>query len=301
MCRALQWHRLHAKLAGGRRVMVSAHIDEPGVIVTQVDGRGFARVAPLGSLAPGACLGRTVRFLNGACGVFGFRDFENKKDLIFEQLFIDLGCHSAEECPVKLGDVAVLDAPFLELNGRLSGKALDNRAGAAILIELARRAQLTPPGRTDETVLVFSVQELVGMRGLGPAAFGLQPDLALALDTAAAGDTPDGPPTQIALGKGPVIHMRDQHMISDPAIVAWAMQTAEAEGIPYQVGLGAGRSGARAVQLGREGVWTCALSLPCRYSGTGIEMIDLEDIEHTLHLAQALLAQPFTPQAKTTP
>lgn len=281
------------KQPDGQRVMVSAHIDEAGVVVTEIDSDGFARVAPLGALSARVCLGRPVRFLNGARGVFGFIDPENKKEPSFDQLFIDLGCRGAAESPVQLGDVAVLDVPFLALNGRLTGKALDNRAGAAILIELARQIHANAAKRVDEIVLVFSVQEQMGMRGLGPAAFNLQPDLALAVDVIAAGDTPGGPSTSIALGKGPVIMVRDAHMIVDPAIVAWARQTAEAEGIPCQVGLDTGRSGARAVQLGRDGVLTCAIAAPCRYMGSGAEMVDADDWQQTLKLAQALLDHPF--------
>ncbi len=274
----------------GGRVMLAAHMDEIGVIVTHVDESGFARFLPVGGVRPNTCVGGRVRFLNGAAGVIGYeRSDDPNRVHAFDQLFIDFGVTSRADCPVHVGDVAAFERPFLDLGQRLVAKTMDDRIGVAVLIETLRRLGESP----NQIFFVFSVQEEVGLRGATTAAFGLEPELGLAVDVTAWGDTPRGMKMEVSLGKGPAIKVRDSGMLADPRVVDWMVKTAEQSGIPYQLEiLERGSTDAAAIQLSRAGVPAGTLSIPCRYVHTPSEMVDLNDVENAVRLMLALLSQP---------
>ncbi|NJD60348.1 MAG: M42 family metallopeptidase, partial [Anaerolineae bacterium] len=187
--------------AGGLKIMLAAHIDEIGVMVTQVDTNGFVRFTTLGGVRAYTCVGGRVRFLNGAAGVIHMEPLEDMTRVpTFEQLYIDLGCSSRDETPVRVGDVGTFDRPFLDLGQRLVAKSMDDRIGAAVLIETLRQLRDTP----HQLYFVFSTQEEVGVRGATAAAYGLDPDLGLAVDVTATGDTPRRTKVrmEVSLGKG---------------------------------------------------------------------------------------------------
>ena len=275
---------------GGRTVMLSAHMDEIGVIATHVDDDGFIRFTTIGGVRRQTCLGGRVRFLNGTQGVIGGDYFEDRNKLpAFEQMFIDVGAASRAECPVKVGDMATFDRPFTENNGRLVSKAMDDRIGVAILIETMRQLGETP----HQAAFVFSVQEEVGLRGATTAAYGVDPDIGIAVDVTGTGDTPKGMKMAVSLGKGPAIKVRDQGMLSDPRVVDWMVRTAEEFGIPYQLEvLELGTTDARAIQLSRAGVPTGCISIPCRYIHAPSEMVDYDDVQNAVRLLVALLSGP---------
>lgn len=278
----------------GRRILVAAHLDEPGLIASHVDRNGFVRFMPLGGLQPQVCAGQRVRFLNGAAGVIGFAAPGEAEQLNhLDRLFIDLGASECETAPVRPGDVAVFEGPYLDLGGRLAGKALSGRVGVAVLIETMRRLRAGPQMTPHEVHFAFVTQEQVGLRGAGAAVFQVSPELALSID-AAVGDTPGGGRPAIRLGAGPVIRVRDQSMLSDPRMVAWIENTATAAAIPFQMEVSdAAPTGARMAQLGGEGAATGVLSVACRYRGSPSELVDWGDVErladllHTLLLAEA--------------
>ena len=278
--------------ADGLKIMLSAHVDEIGLIATHVDERGFVRFSALGGVRAGALYGGRVRFLNGAAGVIGAeRPKEPGRVLDMESLFIDLGAASRKECPVTVGDVAVFERPFIDLGQRWVSKAMDDRIGVAVLVETLRRlaAQPTP----HELYFVFSVQEEVGLRGATTAAYGVDPDLGLAVDVTLSGDTPQGIKMEVALGKGPAIKVRDGRMLADPRIIRWMAGTAEAAGLPYQLEvLEGGTTDAAAIQLTRSGVPSGCLSIPCRYVHSPSEMVDSRDVENGVRLMVELLRKP---------
>jgi endoglucanase len=278
------------RTADGLRIMLAAHIDEIGVMITHVDENGFARFIPIGGVRPQTCPGGRVRFLNGSLGVIGSERIEDPaKTPGFEQMFIDLGVSSQSDCPVHLGDVGVFERPFLDLGKRLVSKAMDDRIGAAVLIETLRQLETTP----NEVYFVFSVQEEVGTRGAIVAAYGLEPDLGLAVDVTAWGDTPKGIKMDIALGKGPAIKVRDASMLADPRVVEWMVRTAEKAGLPYQLEvLERGGTDAAAIQLSRSGAPAGTLSIPCRYVHSPSEMVDFDDVQNAVRLMVELLRQP---------
>lgn len=273
-----------------RKIMLAAHLDEIGLIATHVDERGYLRFTTLGGVRPQPMLGARVRFADGTPGVIGSERLSRPDELPpFEKLFIDVGASSRKDVHLKIGDPAVFERPFLDLGDRLVAKALDDRIGVAILIETLRQLKATP----HEIYFVFTTQEEVGTRGAGTAAFGVDPDLGLAVDVTGSGDTPNGPQMDVGLGKGPAIKIKDAGNISDPRVVEWMIRTAEKARIPYQREiLLMGGTDARAIQLTRAGVPAGCLSIPCRYVHTPSEMVDFNDVQNAVRLLLALLRAP---------
>ena len=278
--------------ADGIKIMLAAHIDEIGVMVTQVDENGFVRFTTLGGVRPYTCIGGRVRFLDGAPGVISMEPLDDMSKLpTFEQLYIDMGYSSGSESPVQVGDVATFDRPFLDLGARLVAKSLDDRIGAAVLIETLRQVKATP----HQLYFVFSTQEEVGVRGATAAAFGIDPDLGLAVDVTGTGDTPRRTKVRmdVSLGKGPAIKVRDGGMLADRRVVDWMIKTAEQLGLPYQMEiLEGGSTDARAMQLTRAGIPAGCLSIPCRYVHSPSEMVDFQDVQNAIQLLIELVSHP---------
>jgi len=275
---------------GGLKVMLSAHIDEIGIIATHVDNDGFVRFTTLGGVRPLNCVGGRVRFLNGKIGVIGAERMEDTSRVpSIEQMFIDLGFSNRKDASVKVGDIAAFERPFNDLGNRLVSKAMDDRVGVAVLIETLHQLKDSP----HELFFVFSTQEEVGLRGATTAAFGVDPDLGLAVDVTGSGDTPKGMKMEVSLGKGPAIKVRDSGMLSDPRVVDWMVRTAEKAKIPYQLEvLEGGTTDARAIQTTRAGVPVGCLSIPTRYIHSPSEMVDFNDVQNSVRLMLALLSQP---------
>jgi endoglucanase len=274
----------------GVRIMLAAHMDEIGVMITHVDENGFARFTTIGGVRAYNLPGSRVRFLNGASGVIGVEKLEDANKVpSFQQMFIDLGASSRAACPVKVGDVAAFERPFQVLGDRLVAKAMDDRIGVAVLVETLRLLKTTPHA----LYFVFSVQEEVGLRGATTAAFGIEPHIGLAVDVTGVGDTPKGLKMEVSLGKGPAIKVRDGGMLSDPRLVRWMANTAERAGIPYQMEvLESGTTDARAIQLSRAGVPSGCVSIPTRYIHSPSEMVDYNDVLNSTRLLAALLSSP---------
>ncbi|WP_322508095.1 M42 family metallopeptidase [Anaerolinea sp.] len=276
----------------GMRIAISAHMDEIGVIATHVDENGFVRFTTIGGVSPRTCIGGRVQFLNGTRGVIYMESLESATALpTLDQLYIDVGASSRETCPVKVGDVAAFDRPFMELGDRLVSKAMDDRISVAVIIQALKELTSTP----HELYFIFSTQEEVGLRGATTAAYGVDPELALAVDVTRTGDTPKGVKMEVALGKGPAIKVRDSGMLSDPRVIRWMVETAEKAGIPYQLEvLEGGTTDARAMQLTRAGVPAGCLSIPTRYIHSPSEMVDYQDVLQSVRLLVALLSAPVT-------
>ena len=276
----------------GRRIMLAAHMDEIGLIVTHVDGNGFARFTSIGGVRPHTLAGGRVHFANGTEGVVGMEqtDFSAIKMPALSEYFIDTGATSPKDCPVKIGEVAAFQRPFLDLGGRLVAKSMDDRIGCAVLIETLRSLKSTP----HELYFAFTTQEEVGTRGAVTSAFGIDPEIGLAVDVTLTGDTPKCKPMAVSLGKGPAVKVKDSGMLADPRIVEWMGRTAEKRRIPYQREvLDGGSTDARAIQMSRSGVLAGCLSVPCRYVHTPSEMVDYEDVLNSVKLMVALLSAPL--------
>jgi len=284
--------RKGTKSEDGMRVMISAHMDEIGLMVTHVDSNGFVRFTSVGGINPLTCYGGRVLFMNGSRGVIGVDGLERGKMPKLSDLFIDVGATNKETCPVSVGDVCGFERPFLDLGQRMVAKSMDDRIAAAIAIEALKRLETTP----HEVHFVFSAQEEVGIRGAATAAFGIDPDVGFALDVTLSGDTPRrSTKMATALGDGPAIKVRDASFIADPRLVDWMVKTAKGAGIPYQMEvLEAGGTDGRAIQLTRGGVPAGCISIACRYIHSPSEMVDTDDVENAVKLLVQLLSAPIT-------
>ena len=273
----------------GKRLMLAAHLDEVGLIVSHVDAAGFARFSVFGVLHQNRRVGARVKFLNGAQGVIGLEKNSDQKDRApsLDKYFIDTGATSPKDSPVKIGDVAVFDAEFQDLGQRVLSKALDNRVGVALLIESLRNLKSGP----HEIYFVFTAQEEVGVRGAGPAAYGLDPEIGLSVDVTPASDTPAASlRNPIALGKGPALKIKDSLMVSDPRLVDALTRLAQKNRLPLQMEvLEGGSTDARAIQISRSGARVAGLSIPVRYGHSPSEMADWGDIHNAGRLLAALL------------
>lgn len=274
----------------GKRIMISAHMDEIGVIATHIDKDGFVRFTNLGGVYPRNCVGGRVRFLNGTPGVIGQEKAGSQEAKPLSEMYIDVGATGVKDCPVSIGDVAAFERPFTDLGRRLVSKAMDDRIGVAVAIEVLRKLEKTP----HEVYFVFSVQEEVGLRGATTSAYGVDPDIGLAIDVTGSGDTPNGIRMEVGLGKGPAVKVRDGGMLSDPRVIDWMVRAAAKAKLPYQLEiLEGGTTDARAIQLARAGVPVGCLSIPCRYVHTPSEMVDYDDVTNGVALLVEMLSKPI--------
>jgi putative aminopeptidase FrvX len=270
------------------RIMLSAHMDEIGMMVTYVDKDGFLRFTNIGGLYPNTLLGNRVRFADGTLGTIGadaeVSALETPK---LEQLFIDVS--NGRNHAIKVGDAAGLDRP-LEVRGeRLVAKSMDDRIGCAVQIEVMRALKKS----SHDVAFVFSVQEEVGLRGAQTAAHGIDPHIGIAIDVTRTGDTPKGIKMEVALGKGPAVKIKDSRMLASPEVIALMESAARAAKIPYQREvLIQGSTDAASMQLVRAGVRAGCLSIPCRYVHTTSETVDINDVQNAVKLLVRLLESP---------
>lgn len=280
------------KRGSGKRIMLAAHMDEIGLIVTTIDEKGFLRFGTVGGVVPLVALGQRVVFENGLTGVVWYEEnLESMKDIKPDKMYIDIGARSGEHAKklVGIGDMAVFAGEVIEQDGRVISKALDDRAGCAILAELARRC----PETEHEIYYVFTTQEEVGLRGARTAAYDIMPDLAIALDVTRTGDTPSSKHSAVVLGEGPAIKVKDNSVIAHPKIREKLVDCARKNGIPYQFEvLEKGGTDAGSIHITAGGIPSGGISIPTRYVHNTAEMIDLKDAENALRLLEAFVKAP---------
>jgi endoglucanase len=279
-----------------RKIMVAAHMDEIGLMVSHVDEKGFVRFSPLGGVFGKYVHGGRVRFLNGVQGVIGYDRFEKVHEApSLDKTFIDVGATSKKDCPVKIGDVAAFDRAFTEMGDRLVAKSMDDRVGVLVAIESLRALTLRQAqGSPHDVYFVFTTQEEVGSRGAGTSAYGIDPALGIAVDVTPAADTPDAAKMEVVLGGGPSIKFKDSGAIADPRVVKWMISTAEKNKISYQREvLLFGGTDADTIQRVRAGVPSGCLSIPTRYVHSPSEMVDYSDVQGSVKLLTALLRAPI--------
>ncbi|MDZ7801360.1 MAG: M20/M25/M40 family metallo-hydrolase [Trueperaceae bacterium] len=288
--------------SGAPRVMVSAHMDEIGFVVRHVDEKGFLRIHNLGGFDVRNLFARhvTVHVRDGAprIGVLNpavkpvhvASQEERTKIPEMDDFAVDLGLPAETvRAEVRVGDMVTLLPSFHDLGDVVTGKALDDRSGCWILIETLRRLA-APQVRV---AAVFSVQEEVGVRGATTSAFGVAPDVGVALDTTLAIDTPGTPEHQAVtrMGDGVAIKISDGRSISQDWLVDRLGAMAEANDLPHQYEvLPRGGTDAAAIQQSRAGVASVTLSTPSRYVHTVTEMVAKRDLEAAVTLLGAFLS-----------
>jgi len=290
---------------GGPRLMVDAHMDEIGFMVSYVEEGGWLRVVPVGGwdarivaahaltiLADG---GRTVRGIFGTVPPHILTQSDREKPLTLEDAFVDVGAGTAaevEEMGIRVGSPAVIAYPFGRLNGgdAVVGKALDDRAGCAVLVQTLETLAEETLGVT--LIANFAVSEELGLRGARTAAAQIEPDAALALEGTVAADVPGVAPARqpTRLGAGPAITVMDETIVVSPVVVRALTELAAAEGVPYQYKLPAvGGTDAGEIHLSGKGVLTGVVSVPCRYIHSPFSVLRLDDFQHTVRLTTAFV------------
>ncbi len=273
----------------GPKVMLCAHMDSIGFIVTHVEEEGFLRVGKLGGVAPVEALYTPVRFQNGVRGVFVKEEKAEDKGLKLDDCYVDIGAKSREEAlsMVQVGDTAVYDSPTFCNGDKVVSPYLDNRIACAILLKVLESLKETP----NDLSLVFTAQEEVGLRGARTAAWSIAPDWALAVDVTDVDDTPGTERCgTVQLGKGAAVKVMDSSVICHPQVVQTLERLAKEQDIPVQRDImRAGGTDAGAVQAARLGVLTGGVSVPCRYIHTPVEMASLEDAQRCVQLLSAFV------------
>lgn len=295
----------HAKTENPLRVMLDAHMDEIGFLIVSDDENGLYRFVKIGGIDDRQLPGKTVLVgKDNLPGVIGAKAIhltepgETDNKISSDSLRIDIGPGGGN---VKVGDRATFATRFRTAGPSFIAKALDNRLGCATLIEILRAAKESDALDHIELLVAFSVQEEIGGRGARVAAYALEPDVAVAVDSTPANDLPmfdavDGYPSEnqtynTQLGRGPAIYVTDSSTLSDPRLVRHFFQTGEARGIPFQVRQpGGGGTDAGTIHRTRAGVPSISVSIPGRYAHTAAAVVRRADWENTLALLWHALA-----------
>jgi endoglucanase len=276
----------------GRKVMVAAHMDEIGIMVTHITEDGFLRFTNIGGVFPHTLLGGRVQFADGSLGIiYSDRIDSWSKIHPLEKHYIDVGASSREDCPVSVGDAAGFVRPFTIKGSRLTAKSMDDRIGCVVEIEAMKRLKETP----HDVYFVFSVQEEVGTRGAQVVAQAINSDVGLAVDITPAADIPKANPMAVVgIGKGTAIKVKDTGMIAHAGLVRLMKQRAEEAGIPYQLEiLNRGSTDAQAMQIANAGSIAGCISIPCRYAHSQSETVDAADVEASINLLVEILSKPI--------
>ena len=278
------------------KVALFAHMDEVGFIVTYITDDGFVNVANVGGIDNSALFGKKLT-INGHVGVAGAKAIhqcsgdEAKKIPEITDVSVDFGFESREEAEkyISLGDFGYFKSDFVEFgNDMIKSKALDDRLGCAIMLEL-----LQEKSKINYTC-VFTVQEEVGTRGAIASAYTVKPDYAIVIETTTASDIPDTPENKkvCKVGKGAVVSFMDRGTIYNKDLYKKAREIAEEKGIANQTKtVVAGGNDASAIHKSAGGIKTVAVSLPCRYIHSSASVGSKADMESVKALTIALLEE----------
>jgi putative aminopeptidase FrvX len=284
--------------SSGPTVMLDAHMDEVGLMVTGYNGDGMLKVEAIGGLderiLPGIRVLVGPQKLPGVIGVKPVHLLENsERDTVIklDAMRVDIGVSSKEAAQSKapIGTRIAFDTPFLDLGQTVRGKAFDDRAGCAVLVHLLQGDPFP-----FDIAAVFTVQEEVGLRGAGVAAHAVKPDMAFVLEGTICDDLPkkdDVSPTTV-LGAGPALSVMDRSVIYDARLNRLITKTADELGIPYQFKQpGIGGTDGGSINLSEAGVPVAALSVPCRYIHSPAAILSKKDYQNTIRLLRETLAR----------
>ena len=281
------------------KVMLAAHMDEVGLMVKTITKDGFLQFTKMGGIDDRILLAQKVSVLTEKAalpGVVGSKpphiqkEEERKKIVTYDEMFLDVGAEDREDAKamgVKIGDPVAFDVEYVKLGkDAVMGKAFDNRAGCAVMVETLKQLE-----KTDCTVYaVGTIQEELGLRGAATATFGVDPDVGIALDVTIAGDTPGVREfdTTVKMGKGPALTVSDSGLFTHPKVLRWLIDTATQNSIDYQLETGLlGTTDAARMALTRQGVPSGTISIPARYIHSPVGLISLKDAENCAKLAAA--------------
>lgn len=280
------------------RVMLCAHMDEVGFIVNDITDKGYLKISAVGGI-DSKVVGDRVVSINGIKGVVGLKpvhlmkDSEKSRSPKFKELYVDIGAHSKEDALkyVHLGDYAYFESEYYEFgDGFIKSKALDDRIGCMLLIELIKS------DLQYDTYFCFNVQEEVGLRGARCTSYAVEPDISVVLEATTAADLCGvcGGDRVCVLGDGPVVSFMDGRTIYDKGLYNLAMDVAEENNIKVQTKTAiAGGNDAGAIQTSGGGSRVIAISLPCRYIHSASSVLKSSDIDEARRLLGALLPKLY--------
>ncbi len=292
----------HVAGSGGPKVAMAAHMDEIGFMVRFIDDSGFIRLQPVGGFDPRTLVAQRVAVHTRNAGALvgtlmpGVKPIHlmtpgDKKDLELTDFFVDLGMKAdVVKDKVQIGDMVTLRRDFEEIGDMVISKSLDDRLGVYVMLEAVRAAGSV----NAELFPVATVQEEVGLRGATTAAYGIQPDICIAIDTTIAGDIPGMPADSAVtrLGAGAAIKIFDSSQLPNRKLVAHLQEIADQHDIPYQLEvLPRGGTDAGAFQRANDGVVTATISIPSRYVHTVNEMCAKSDIQAAVDLLAQFLRE----------
>lgn len=278
------------------KVALFAHMDEVGFIVTYINSEGYVYVSNVGGIDNSALFGKKIT-VNGLVGVAGSKAIhqcsadERKKIPEISAVSVDFGFENKEQAEkyISLGDLGYFKSDFIPFgNKMLKAKALDDRVGCAVMLEL-----LQEKSKIDYTC-VFTVQEEIGTRGATVSAYTVNPDYAIVIETTTASDIPDTPDHKkvCKTGGGAVVSFMDRATLYDRELYKQAFEIAKSNDIPCQTKtVVAGGNDAGAIHKAAGGIKTIAVSLPCRYIHSGSSVCNINDIESVERLAKELLKE----------
>ena len=281
-----------------KKVMISAHMDEIGFIVKHIEKGGFLRIEPLGGFDPKTLIAKRVivHAKSGKLpGLIGLKPIhtmteEDKKRMPeIKDLFVDIGFNEKRvRKEVEIGTVVSLSQKFQKIGDMVSCKSFDDRVGVYVMLETIRKIK----NPMVDIYAVASTQEEVGLRGALVSAFGIEPDIGIAIDVTIANDIPGANNDEIitSLGKGTAIKIKDSASISNPKLVKFMRKLAEKKKIKYQLEiLPRGGTDAGALQRARHGCPVVTISIPTRYVHSVAEAANVKDIEASINLLVSFL------------
>jgi putative aminopeptidase FrvX len=279
------------------RILLAAHMDEVGFIITAIEKSGFLRFQPIGLIPHVLLAKRVVIGKNNTPGVIVTKPIhlmkkEEKDRLVTkDEYFMDIGVSSKEEASasIEVGDLATFDTPYSEKNGILYGKAFDDRIGCYILIQILKNTDFP-------LYCAFTTQEEAGLRGARIVGFRVSPDIALAIDTTASGEWPveKDEAAYPEIGKGPVISIADRSIICDRELVSLLRETAESHGISYQDKKPMiGGTDAGSIHVAKAGVRSAVLQTAARYIHSPLSIVARDDIDAGIRLLTLSLESIF--------
>lgn len=280
------------KKGTGKKIMIAGHMDQIGLMITDIDKKGFLRFTNIGGISPLLSIQQKVVFDNGIVGVISYENIEDKNKLKLEHLYIDIGAKDKEEAEnrVHIGDTCIYLNEYYEDQTRVTSGCLDDRIGCYVMIETLKALEDT----NNDVYFTFTVQEELGIRGAKTSAYKINPDIGIAVDVTGTGDTPKAKRFAVALGKGTAIKVMDKSIIVHPKIKDIMVNTAKKNNIKYQMEvLEYGGTDSGSIHLTREGVPSGVISIPTRYIHSPNETIYKEDVENSIMLLEEVLKNEF--------
>ena len=282
------------KKGPGKRLMMAAHMDVIGLIITHIDKKGFLRFGALGGFVPYRLIGARMKLENGMGGSVWCDEkaMEEKKleEISLNDLYLDIGAESEESARklVQVGDVAMYEGEPQQMGQMLLSPYCDDLIACAALLSAMSQVEKSE----NDLYFVFTVQEEVGLRGAATAAYAIDPDFGVCMDVTRTGDNPSEKAKMVVkLGAGPTIKIKDVSLLCNPQVIAHLREAAKEGDVPYQDEvLTAGGTDSAAIQKTRGGVLSGCISIPCRYIHSQNEMVSLKDVEQSARL-MALCAQ----------